>query len=275
MAFYNEGNRRFFYRDSGCGPVVVLLHGLASHSKDWEKQIEALSGDYRIIAPDFRGHGESGPAPGPFSMKDLAIDVKSLLTHLGIEAYHLVGFSLGGMVAFELALIDQRRLTSLVVINSGPGVAAGYWRIYWRVKIELAIRKAIIRCLSMRRLSKIIGEKILPSPEHSEQRRQFEKQMTKMNKRTYVNILNAIGRFNVYDRVHTLKTPTLIISSDQDYTPLSVKEEYAKLMTNAKVELIKNSRHATPIDQPEALNRSITRFFQSLSIITPNFTKNN
>lgn len=260
MGFFRNGTQELHYIDVGQGPVVVLLHGLASCGEDWEQQIESLSSSHRVIAPDFRGHGKSSLASRPFQMKDLATDVLTLLQTLNIDAYHLVGFSLGGMAAFELALLDHARITSLTIINSGPGInASGY-----TIRIKLLIRKSIILLFGMHRLGKLIGKKLLPDEKHAELRARFEEKMRRMNRRNYQYTLNAIGQFNVQHRIHTLTMPTLIISSDQDYTPVSTKEAYAKLMQNSEVKVIKDSRHATPLDQPKALNKLILDFFSDV-----------
>ncbi len=261
MSFFSLGSQKIHFIDVGKGPVIVLLHGLASHSGDWEKQIDRLSESYRVIAPDFRGHGKTSLPSGPYKIKDLARDACALITHLNISDYHLVGFSLGGMVAFELALLDQPRLHSLTIINSGPGINVSYWTI----KTKLLMRKLVITFLGMGYLGKMIGKTLYPDPKHSSLREHFENQMQRMDKRSYEYTLRAIGSFNVTNLIHTLTIPTLIVSSDQDYTPVSTKEAYAKLLLNSEVKVIKDSRHATPMDKPEALSNAVTEFIGKLS----------
>ncbi len=261
MPYFENGTQKIHYSDIGSGDVVLLLHGLASHSGDWESQADSLSYHYRVIAPDFRGHGLSSPASSPFKMKDLATDVVSLLNHLNISSYHLVGFSLGGMAAFELALLDQNRIDSLTIINSGPGINVGYWTI----KTKLLMRKLVISTLGMSYLGKMIGKALFPDEKHAEIRSRFEAQMQKTDRKSYENTLGAISTFNVTNQINTLQLPTLIVSSDQDYTPVSTKEAYCKLLRNAKLKVIKNSRHATPLDQPEVLTRVVTEFLTERS----------
>ncbi len=259
MTFFRLGKREIHYKDTGEGEVVVLLHGLASCSEDWSSQIQALSKHYRVIAPDFRGHGYSSASAYPYTMRDLALDIRYLLTHIDVNSYHLVGFSLGGMVAFELALIDLQRLTSLSIINSAPGLTSSTWKL----KIQLIIRKIVIAFMGMEKLGDIVSKKIFPEPQQNKLREKFISRMKEMGSRNYQYALHAISQFNVYKKISIIKQPTLIISSDQDYTPVFEKEKYAKLLKNAHIRVIKNSRHATPLDQPEVLSKALINFIDN------------
>ncbi|MEZ4456246.1 MAG: alpha/beta fold hydrolase [Gemmatimonadales bacterium] len=93
----------------GTGPAVVLLHGLGSSKADWGPQVAALSAGYRTIAVDLRGHGDSPHPEGRWTLPEFASDVADLLRRLDAAPAHLVGLSLGGMVAFQL-LADHPEL---------------------------------------------------------------------------------------------------------------------------------------------------------------------
>src|SRR5581483_12304424 len=97
------GGLRCHYLDEGAGSALVLLHGLGSSARDWERQIHVYSRHFRVIAPDFRGFGASERI-GPYSIPQFAADVWALLAQLGIGRFRLVGYSMGGAVALEMAL---------------------------------------------------------------------------------------------------------------------------------------------------------------------------
>ncbi len=259
MHFYHCPNgTQVAYRDKGQGEVIVLLHGLASSNDDWDIQISALSQHFRVIAPDLRGHGQSSKADSSFQIAHMVEDCMSLLSHLNIERYHLVGFSLGGMVAFEWATLSPQQLRTLSIINSAPGIPQQTWRLRW----ELLKRKMVIRCMGMERLGKVIGERLFPADNQSDLRQRFSQQMQKMDKKSYERTLDAIGKFNVYHKLGDLTMPVLIVSADNDYTSVSSKEAYVKLLADARLVVIANSRHATPVDQPEKTNETLLTFLQ-------------
>ncbi|MFX5610710.1 alpha/beta hydrolase, partial [Acinetobacter baumannii] len=97
---------------------VLLLHGLGSSARDWEYQLPALLGRYRLLVPDLRGHGRSGKPRGGYSMAGFAEDCAALLDRLGCGPVHLVGISMGGMIGFQLACDRPDLLRSLTIVNS-------------------------------------------------------------------------------------------------------------------------------------------------------------
>src|SRR5579871_4641348 len=112
-----------YFEVAGSGEPVLLLHGLGSSTLDWEPQIEALKGEFRVISVDARGSGKSRDLlkpGGPFTVKQFADDAIALLDHLGAAPAHVVGLSMGGMIAFQLAVDSPRHVSTLTIINSGP-----------------------------------------------------------------------------------------------------------------------------------------------------------
>lgn len=102
-------------RSAGEGPLLLLLHGLGSSSLDWQAQIERFSEQYRVVALDLRGHGQS-MQEGPFDVATLAADVVNWLDEQPEPAW-VVGLSLGAMVALELALQLPHKVQGLVLVN--------------------------------------------------------------------------------------------------------------------------------------------------------------
>ena len=91
------------YQRAGWGPLLVLLHGIAGSSDTWNDVIEPLAERYTVVAPDLLGHGESAKPRGDYSLGAYASGIRDLLTALGHEKGTIVGHSLGGGVAMQLA----------------------------------------------------------------------------------------------------------------------------------------------------------------------------
>lgn len=106
------------YVDEGRGTPVVLIHGLAGDYSAWLAQIEVLRQHYRVIAFDNRGAGQSTQIDEPITTTDLAHDTLGLMDHLQIDAAHVVGRSMGGAVAQQMALLAPQRVKSLVLCAS-------------------------------------------------------------------------------------------------------------------------------------------------------------
>ena len=101
------------YDDAGQGPVVVLVHGHPFNRSMWAPQLDALTGRFRVIAPDLRGYGDSPVTAGTVTMRQLADDVSHLLQRQGVDTAALVGLSIGGLVVMELAAADPQRWWAL------------------------------------------------------------------------------------------------------------------------------------------------------------------
>lgn len=104
----------------GAGPAVMLLHGWMDHSHSFDWLIEALPGDWRLFALDFRGHGFSAPLPkgGAHQFTDHVADVEATVRHFGLKSLHFVGHSMGGNVALGWSAARPTHVKSLTIIES-------------------------------------------------------------------------------------------------------------------------------------------------------------
>ncbi|HKJ47684.1 MAG TPA: alpha/beta hydrolase, partial [Christiangramia sp.] len=110
------------YLDQGEGEVILLLHGLGSTKADWDLQKESFSKEFRVIAPDIRGHGNSSKPEEKeaYGVTKCAEDMKLLLDKLNIAKCMVVGFSMGGAVAFEMAISYSGLISKMVIVNTAP-----------------------------------------------------------------------------------------------------------------------------------------------------------
>lgn len=106
------------YDDVGGGPCVVLIHGHPFDRSLWQPQVEALAGDFRVVAPDLRGFGESAGTPHLVSMREYGEDIEELLDRLGVGQAAIVGLSMGGLVAMELATAHPERCWALGLVTT-------------------------------------------------------------------------------------------------------------------------------------------------------------
>ncbi len=107
------------YTDLGSGPPVLFVHGLISDHRTWASEMQVLSGTYRVIAPDLFGHGGSAESPGDYSLSSHAAALRDLLDALGLARVAVVGHSLGGGIAMQLAYLFPDRVGALVLVSSG------------------------------------------------------------------------------------------------------------------------------------------------------------
>ncbi len=116
MSKTTVNNVELFFETSGSGETVLFIHGLGSSARDWEMQVPAFAKRYRTVAFDLRGHGQSQKPKGPYSMSLFAQDTAELIRSLGVGSVHVVGISLGGMIAFQLRG-SSRTDQSMVIVK--------------------------------------------------------------------------------------------------------------------------------------------------------------
>jgi pimeloyl-ACP methyl ester carboxylesterase len=127
MPFANIDGQSLHYIDQGAGFPILMGHSILWSATMWEPQIQVLSQRYRVLVPELWGHGQSGPLPaGTVNLDDLARQILALLDLLEIQQCAVVGLSVGGMWAAELALLAPDRIKFLVLMDTylGPEPAA-------------------------------------------------------------------------------------------------------------------------------------------------------
>jgi len=247
---------------AGAGEPLLFIHGLGSCTEDWQPQIDRFAKSNRTIACDLRGHGRSSKPRGPYSIEGFARDIGAILRALETGPAHVVGISLGGMVAFQLAVDAPELVRSLVIVNSGPAVPAQTFK----QRLPLYIRLAYARILGLARMAEMIAKRLFPKPEQLALRRAFVLRLAANDKHCYLASLRAIfAGWSVADRLPQIRCPVLVLCSDQDYTPVALKEAYAARLPAASVVVIPDSRHALPMERPREFNDALARFLDGLA----------
>ena len=107
------------FGDEANSSCIVLLHGMLGNMDNWRSQARRLSTHFRVITPDLRNHGDSPHLPG-MRYQDMAADVLALMEHLEIQKFDLLGHSMGGKVAMEIALSHSEKVQRLIIVDIAP-----------------------------------------------------------------------------------------------------------------------------------------------------------
>jgi pimeloyl-ACP methyl ester carboxylesterase len=255
MPLIAAGDIDLHYESHGAGEAVVLVHGLGSSGADWAFQVPALAARHRVIAPDLRGSGQSAKPPGRYSIVQFADDVWRLLDVLAVERAHLVGFSLGGAVALEMALQQPARAQRLVTINSLPSYRVDHWRKWLEVHGQLAA----VRLLGLPRTARGVAARLFPEPYQAPMRERVAEVVGSNPVDAYLASVRALVGWCALDRIARLQSPWLMLAAEHDYTPLAEKRGYAERL-GAAFAVVRGSRHGTPFDATIATNACLAAF---------------
>lgn len=245
-----------YYEITGEGENLLFIHGLGSSTRDWEKQVPVFSEKYQVISIDLRGHGKTDKPKGPYNMQMFAEDIAELLKKLGIKSTHILGISLGGGIAFQFAVDYPELVKSLIIVNAGIEVRVDSFKL----KLEVFKRSFIVKLVGMKKMGEVLAPRLFRKPEQEELREKLIKRWAENDKKAYLSAMYALKGWSVRDQLNKIKFPTLVIGSDEDYAPSSIKEEYTALIPNAKFIEIKDARHAVTMEKPKEFNEIVMKF---------------
>ncbi len=244
------------YEVHGEGEPLLMLHGLGSSNEDWENQVPVLAEHFTLVTPSLRGHGATDKPRGPYSIRGYAEDAFGLMNFLGVDRFHVLGFSMGGAIAFQMAVNSQARLQSMVILNSQPSFELDHWGKYW-----LALSRILMaNFMGMERTTRFVAKRLFPEPHQRHLRKRMLQRHGQNEKNAYLSALHALKGWSVAEWIAGIHVPTLVVAAEDDYTPVAEKRIFVEQMPNAMLEVIPNSRHATHFDQSEVFNRLVVEF---------------
>jgi len=250
---------RIACRVGGQGPPLLLLHGLGGSHDDWRRQFDAFVGRYRVIAPDLRGFGDS-ERHEPFTIQQYARDAAALLGALGAGRAHVVGLSMGGAVAIELALSDPGRVAGLVLANTAPNFELRGWE-----RRYMAFSRFLLALLfGVGGVARLFARAVFPAPHQERLRRRLMERASHTSRWVYMASLRSLIRWDAEDRLSGIRAPTLVVGGEHDYTDIHEKRRWAARIPGAQVVMLPGSRHRSELDAPDAFNQEVARFLGSL-----------
>lgn len=241
---------------------LVLVHGLGSSADDWMLQLPAFAPHYLCVLLDLRGHGASDKPPGRYSVALFAADVAALLERLQMGPAHILGISLGGLVAQQLAMDHTAIVRSLVLINTFPGL--------WPPPVEvfhtlLRRRGSVLHPRDMAAAAAEVADALFPSPNLALLKEWTERRIAANDPDAYFRSTLAVARFRPGRRLDRVRCPTLIIAGEADrVVPRVYQERLRRRMSHAQFVSIPDSGHASNIDHSDEVNEAVLRFLRAV-----------
>ena len=260
MPHVDANGLQLFYEEGGEGEPLLLVPGLAGDHLIWAEQLEAWSGHFRVISFDNRDSGQSSYVEEGYDTDDMAGDALALADVLELERFHLLGLSMGGMIAQHMALRVPDRVRSLTLCMTYAG--SGHWaRERSRLMAYDAMRRpreeevehALIGCFS---------EEMLEDPE----RMAYFRKVSQENPHpqpveAFCRQLQAMGAHDLRDRMDELDVPTHVVITEHDLViPPWKQRELADLLPDARVSVIERGSHAANMERSEEFNEMVLEF---------------
>lgn len=250
------------YLIEGEGPeTIVMVNGLADEKESWGYQApDFVAAGHRVLTFDNRGVGQSSMPPGPYTTRLFAEDTKALVDALGISDFHLVGTSMGGMIAQEYAIHHGSDLKSLTLSSTyaAPGPFCGRMFSMWadmapRLGVSFVMRDVTLWAFT------------LPFFERREaELQEFEAAMAAIAQpvEAYLAQLSSIQTHDTTDRLHRITVPTLVIAGEEDILiPVALSRRLHEGIAGSEW-LTTPGGHASVWEHPEPFNQAVLAFIE-------------
>lgn len=250
------------YDDVGTGLPVVFLHAFPLNRTMWDPQLGALVAEYRCIAIDMRGLGESAPAP-PYSVDRYADDVAGVLDALQIERAVIVGLSMGGYVAFALWRRHQRRVRAMVLADTRATPDTIEMATRRRELIELAEEQGST-AVANAQIAGLVGK--TTREKRPDIYDATHRMIAQAPLEGVIGGLEALmSRPDSTETCGTITVPTLVVVGDEDaITPPKEMRRMQQAIPGSRMEILQQAGHLSSLERPAAFNTVVTEFLASL-----------
>ena len=251
------------------GVPLVFLHGIGGDAESWRPQLDGFCGTFRAIAWDMPGYGDSAPM-AEMTFPALVDAVSLLLDRLSLNSVHLVGHSLGGMIAQDFARAQPERLRSLTLAatsaafgkRAGGELDAAWHENFIKQRLGPLDRGASMAELAPKLVQGLVGDD--PDPKGLEQ---AILSMAAVPEASYRAAVHCLAGFDQEHALGDIVTPTLLLAGERDpAAPPKVMQRMAEAIPNAQFEMLKGSGHLLHLERPEAFNNQLRRFLESLVV---------
>lgn len=246
----------------GEGEVILFLHGVGGGAYSWMPQINSFSMNYRAAAWNMPGYGKS-PLLGPMSFPDLAESLEALLDDRGWEKVHLVGHSMGGMVAQEFAVGRQDRLLSLTLSATSPAFGkpdGDFQKKFVEARLAPLANGATMADLATELVETMMSEEADPNG-----RRLAFDCMADVAADTYRAAVECIVTFEQRANLPNIHVPTLVLAGETDTNaPAPMMEKMAAKIPGARYVCLPVLGHLANLEDPQAFDAALSDFLNSV-----------
>lgn len=244
----------------GSGPLALFLHGIGGCRSNWYAQMEALAPHFSVVAWDMRGYGDSGDFDGPLTTNDLCCDVDRILDYFQAKDAHIVGLSMGGMIALEYYRRRPERCRTLALCNTNCGLGVMFSPTQIEEFVRLRRQSLLVKKFPEDFISEMLPELLGGSPPVTALQG-ITASLGRLRLGSYAKAIDAIVRYDSSDMLESISVPTLVISSTGDRViPQSTSRILADRIPDAVWAVIDGAGHLSNMERPAQFNEVLIRF---------------
>ena len=251
------------YSDHGPddAPVIIFIHGFPLNKSMWNIQVEALKENYRVLAYDIRGHGNSDSGIDEFFIELFVIDLLRLMEKLKIEKSILCGLSLGGYIALNAVLKHPDRFDGLI-LNDTQCIADTPEIKENRCNAIISIKEKGVEQYADEIIKKLFAQETFTKNKNVVDA--VREMIISTPKQSLCNTLHALAeRKETCDQLPEINIPVLIMVGKEDkITPIAAAQQMHEKILNSKLEIIQQAGHLSNLEDPTAFNTHLVNFLE-------------
>jgi 3-oxoadipate enol-lactonase len=245
------------YQVEGNGPAVMLIHGVGADGSSWDPIARDLGSGFQVLRLDLRGHGQSGHIEGDCTLDAFVRDAIDVLDACGVACAHIVGFSLGGMIAQALGLEHPDRVNKLVLLSAVAGRTQEE-RARVRERLEILRTRGIGAITGAAKDRWFTAEFIERHPEVVDRRMA---QLRRNHAPSYSAAYTVFSTSDLGDRLHAIRKPTLVATGEHD---IGSNTRMARFMheqiKGSRLAILPGLRHSVLVEAPDTVTRLLREF---------------
>jgi pimeloyl-ACP methyl ester carboxylesterase len=264
MPFCHLSHVNLCYDEKGQGEPLLFLNGLSGDRLYWRGQLRAFGKDYRCLAVDNRDVGQSSYATEPYTIGDLAGDVVEMLNQLGLPPAHVVGLSLGGAIAQEVALAAPERVKSLVLMDTlarADDWFRGTLRAFELIRRQVADTGEFFDAI----LPWWVSPRFFDESDRVSWLRALLRQNPHPQRlEGFLRQLAALTQHDAQDRLREISCPVLVLVGEDDgVAPVRYSRQLRELIPHAEFVVLPGVGHAPPLEAASLFNARLAEFLAS------------
>ncbi len=243
----------------GSGSLVVLMHGIGGNRSNWHDQLPEFGRYFHAVAWDARGYGDSDDYQGDLNFGDFASDLARVLDHFNAARAHLVGLSMGGVIALDFVSRWPDRVATLTLCDSLPGfshLSNEQRREFIRLRQE-----PLLAGMEPKDIAPAVAKSLLGKTPRPGSFERLVASMSALHKESYLKTIASMVNYARVLELEAITAPTHVVVGEEDtLTPPATSREMADRIPGARLTVIEGAGHLSNIEQSEAFNRAVLGF---------------
>jgi 3-oxoadipate enol-lactonase len=243
----------------GEGKLVICLHGIGGNRTNWHDQLAEFGRHFHAASWDARGYGLSDDYEGPLEFHDFARDLARVLDHFGAHKAHLVGLSMGGLIAMDFATLFPDRVATLTLCDTLPGfghISPAQSREFIRLRLE-----PLLAGKELKDIAEGVARSLISKSAPSTAFKRVVASMCALHKQSYIKTIQGSARPDVQIELEKIRVPAHVVVGEDDLlTPPALARTIAERIAGARLTIIKSAGHLPNVERPQEFNAAVLPF---------------